>query len=1225
MGSSFSSCSRKKSCFPFLQKSERQSDSRSSALQERACGSCSNWVEEFARGARGELLCRSCLRRQDECALGSLTLEESRGLDLVSDLLESVSWKYWKPGKQPAKLLDWLFIGGIDDAVDVASLQEREIGAVLSLAHWWEVAARFQCDDDLPSLYASRGMEFLEVDAEDRLFFDVVERSWPAAERFLETCRAEGRRVLVACKAGHNRSAAICVCWLVLHEGLTLLDAIDHVQLMRGTVLSNHGFRLQLVRMALREQRVGDTCNAVSVSVAASMGAGASRGLGKNVTASPGPTILAQSLSEAKCAEPLGRIIAKKRLSVKYDHCSNDYGLGVQSRTAYIPKVGPSLIAGGVDMHLSQRTIKMELLACLYHRGKNVANDYEYTSSPPAVIGSGFSGDVVLCRRREKAAVRQNEETSLRCVKCFNFKHMGADKYEKLKNEAVIYLSLEHPHIARLFDVYEDDNEVSLVMQYCSGGTLADAIRHRGAFSDDDFQDVALQMLSAVNYIHRVGIVHRDIKPRNWVYEADGRTAKLIDFGFSVKARFGADDGREEDLRGCLGTLGYLAPEVVESATKSDAIYSSKCDMWSLGVVFFELLVGQPAFHREYGLCDGYTEEVVLREIQDISQSKVHELLLEVREGAVKFLQGLLTVDPTMRVSAYQALNDSYLAAVKQGLTRPLRALPMCEVLKRFRANSRSSKPTRAWLLAVARSPTYLPWDDFVALRNTFKMFDAKELNGSVDFERFFSVLQESHLGDEDERSAPLAFKDEIRGIWEALCGDQESLSYCEFLAAVLPPMEDAFEDADTLKASIQHSPNHFGLSFSKSSGELLRYRKQDITSCIGMPRPKSTCKLKFTSNDASGDFFSPPCASLESSPISTGYVGTPRPLSSNHLQHWNPSLPISTFLPMLRARHEPHVVPMFEEHATVMEVVKAMNDAHYRWVIVKYRDGRQAFFDYMDINHQLTLLNNQRRGAADRFDRDRPFSSILRNISKMSVGSIANCSGCSDFVPVPGQTPLQDVLTLMISCRGDKASTGLHRVPIVGKNNETLHVFSCFEFLRLALRFAEPIAVLKSRAAQTFDRRGTMLDISVPQEQDMLTAFDIMDANRLSISPVTARGLSGDLGGVVASNVVSVADLKYVIGLNEFDILDKTVGDFVSWRAKVAVANLDQRLRMQRLQRFNVVSVQAGDSLHTLACRLVASKLRWVFLSSAELARIVGIVSARDILAEVIDQLLGR
>merc|ERR1712222_303588 len=97
-------------------------------------------------------------------------------------------------------------------------------------------------------------------------------------------------------------------------------------------------------------------------------------------------------------------------------------------------------------------------------------------------------------------------------------------------------------------------------------------------------------------------------------------------------------------------------------------------------------------------------------------------------------------------------------------------------------------------------------------------------------------------------------------------------------------------------------------------------------------------------------------------------------------------------------------------------------------------------------------------------------------------------------------------------------------------------------------------------------------------------------DASSLTICPVTSRELSGSMGGVVAMNVVSAADLKWVMNLGEFKALDQSVGNFIAWRSSCIAAN------EQQLQR--------------------------IFLSSREIARIVGIVSSRDILLEVLGQL---
>merc|ERR1719162_2515692 len=112
-----------------------------------------------------------------------------------------------------------------------------------------------------------------------------------------------------------------------------------------------------------------------------------------------------------------------------------------------------------------------------------------------------------------------------------------------------------------------------------------------------------------MNFIHHAGIVHRDIKPRNWVFEGAGpgsyeAAPKLIDFGFSVKRYIPGNPEGAGTLAGCLGTLGYLAPEVINSGSLMDGAYDEKCDIWSLGIVFVELLSGQPAFYMEPDQCN---------------------------------------------------------------------------------------------------------------------------------------------------------------------------------------------------------------------------------------------------------------------------------------------------------------------------------------------------------------------------------------------------------------------------------------------------------------------------------------------------------------------------------------------------------------------------------------------------------------------------------------------
>jgi len=397
----------------------------------------------------------------------------------------------------------------------------------------------------------------------------------------------------------------------------------------------------------------------------------------------------------------------------------------------------------------------------------------------------------------------------------------------------------------------------------------------------------------------------------------------------------------------------------------------------------------------------------------------------------------------------------------------------------------------------------------------------------------------------------------EIAAIWRGLCGDQESLSYCEFLAALLPPIEDVFEDA---------CPEGQG---------------KDMSSCSS-------------------------CENLADSLQSSLEVGC----------QWSPLQPISLFLP-LRKRERGTITPVNED-VPVLEVVQHMCAEHLRWVIVKYRKRGYAFFDYMDLNHELIKLCSKMTSC----ESSSAASQALAHLGKLPVGLLANCSGFCAFSSLTLDATFGQLLKILCGGINDQGCARVRRVPILDGMGDLVDVFSCNDILQLALRFPWPSAVLKSRSARKFDRRSTVIKASVFHEDTLMNALRIMDSKRLLICPVTSRELSGNMGGVVVSSVVSAADLKWVMCSGDFHVLDKSVSDFIAWRSGMEHAGLDRIMRMQRLKRFNVVSVDEGDSLYMLAQTLLKSKLQRIFLSSIELARIVGIVGTRDILIEVIDDL---
>jgi len=143
------------------------------------------------------------------------------------------------------------------------------------------------------------------------------------------------------------------------------------------------------------------------------------------------------------------------------------------------------------------------------------------------VLGSGYNGVVRL-------ATQKLNEKQMVAVKKIKLKGLRESKKERLMNEISTFLCMDHPHVARLLDVYEAENDISLVMECMEGGELFDRVKDHPLhhFTEPQAADATRQMLLAVQYIHHHGIVHRDLKLENFLYDGNGSNhLKMIDFG----------------------------------------------------------------------------------------------------------------------------------------------------------------------------------------------------------------------------------------------------------------------------------------------------------------------------------------------------------------------------------------------------------------------------------------------------------------------------------------------------------------------------------------------------------------------------------------------------------------------------------------------------------------------------------------------------------------------
>ncbi|XP_078493643.1 uncharacterized protein LOC144749266 [Ciona intestinalis] len=150
-----------------------------------------------------------------------------------------------------------------------------------------------------------------------------------------------------------------------------------------------------------------------------------------------------------------------------------------------------------------------------------------------------------------------------------------------VRTEAALLAKLTHPYIVKFHESFFDKNIFCIISEYCEGGDLADQIekleKSDQAFGDKMVEKIAYQLLCALNYLHTKKVLHRDLKPANVLLK--GGDVKLTDFGVSKKL-----DVREYLTKTLAGTILYVAPEILEEKP-----YSTKCDLWSLGVVFYEI------------------------------------------------------------------------------------------------------------------------------------------------------------------------------------------------------------------------------------------------------------------------------------------------------------------------------------------------------------------------------------------------------------------------------------------------------------------------------------------------------------------------------------------------------------------------------------------------------------------------------------------------------------
>jgi serine/threonine protein kinase len=260
----------------------------------------------------------------------------------------------------------------------------------------------------------------------------------------------------------------------------------------------------------------------------------------------------------------------------------------------------------------------------------------DFESLSKKALGEGAFGEVYK--------VRHKVSRELYAIKVVSKKKiLDAELLPQLRREIRIMYSLSHPHIVKLYNHFEDDNNCYLVLELAEGGTLFQKLAKFKSFDEAAAAQYMREVILAVEYLHSRDppIIHRDIKPENLLLDKEGRDGriKLADFGWSNF--FNSDRTR---MTYC-GTLDYLAPEMINQQG-----HSTNLDLWNLGVLLFELLTGTAPF-------------------QASNQQAMFEKILKVRINFPKnfpplakdLISKMLKVNPIERISIQEIMNHPWM------------------------------------------------------------------------------------------------------------------------------------------------------------------------------------------------------------------------------------------------------------------------------------------------------------------------------------------------------------------------------------------------------------------------------------------------------------------------------------------------------------------------------------------------------------------------------------
>ena len=381
--------------------------------------------------------------------------------------------------------------------------------------------------------------------------------------------------------------------------------------------------------------------------------------------------------------------------------------------------------------------------------GSKLANRYEILGE----LGRGGMG--VVYRARDPLL---NREVA---VKLISSSDLTNELEERFQREAQLVAQMDHPAIVPIHDLGRDQGSLFFVMPLVGGTTLLRLIRDQ-SLRLGEVVDIGIQAAEALDYSHSRGVVHRDIKPANIMVTREeagsGVRVRVMDFGLAHSAT----ESRLTKTGTLVGTVAYLSPEQVASRA-----FDGRSDVYSLGVVLYECLVGEPPF-------TGEVQSILYRIVHELPQPP-RALGAEIREELQDILMRCLEKDPGKR---------------------PQKAGQIAEALKRHRSSLASDEFRMSVVLSASRVIQRPATSVFVGREKEFAELQ-RRLNAAIAGEGQFAVVAgEPGIGKTRllEELKNLAVVRKIRVLYGRFVEQDRSFSYQGFCELI----EDYFQSRDS-------------------------------------------------------------------------------------------------------------------------------------------------------------------------------------------------------------------------------------------------------------------------------------------------------------------------------------------------------------------------------------------------------------------------------------------